>query len=55
MKVVQERMELYNFHSNNFSTRVYEYLKIIFQFQVSSLTLNGIFKLSVWRKLSQDN
>ncbi|RUS25748.1 exocyst complex component Sec3-domain-containing protein [Jimgerdemannia flammicorona] len=37
MKVVQERMELYNIHSNNFSTRVYEYLKIIFQFQADAL------------------
>lgn len=35
MKAVQERLEMYNIQGNNFSNRIFEYLKTQFDHQVS--------------------
>ncbi|KAG0167424.1 hypothetical protein DFQ30_006068 [Apophysomyces sp. BC1015] len=38
MKAVQEKLEMYNIHSNNFSARIFEFLKTQFDLQARSLS-----------------
>ncbi|KAF7721909.1 hypothetical protein EC973_003948 [Apophysomyces ossiformis] len=38
MKAVQEKLEMYNIHSNNFSARIFEFLKNQFDVQARSLS-----------------